>query len=61
MLKFSICADAYISWISDGKYVWKVGAGGVGANELTQISARPVPKEPMVGVCRQVSSLRARV
>jgi len=44
-----IYVDAYISWINDGKYVWRVGAGGVGANELSQISARPVPKEPMVG------------
>jgi len=55
MLKTPICADAYISWINDGKYVWRVGAGGTGANELSEISARPVPKEPMVGFCCQVS------
>jgi len=48
MLNTLTCVDAYISWINDGKYVWRVGAGGVGANQVSQISARPVPKEPMV-------------
>lgn len=50
IIKTPICVDAYISWINDGEYVWRVGAGGVGANELSQISARPVPKEPMVSI-----------
>lgn len=50
MLKTPICLDAYISWINDGEYVWRVGAGGVAANQLSQISARPVPKEPMVSI-----------
>ena len=50
ILKSPICVDAYISWINDGEYVWRVGAGGVGANALSQISARPVPKEPMVSI-----------
>lgn len=48
MLKTPTCEDAYISWINDGQYVWRVGAGGVAANEMSKISARPVPKEPMV-------------
>jgi hypothetical protein len=35
-------------WINDGKKVWTFRAGGMGANPLTQISERPVPREPMV-------------
>ncbi|PVG03239.1 concanavalin A-like lectin/glucanase [Serendipita vermifera] len=38
---------AYITWINDNKKAWRVGAGGLGANPLSEISARPVPKEPM--------------
>ena len=44
---------AYITWINNDKKAWRVGAGGVGANPLTQISARPIPKEPMVGIYPQ--------
>ncbi|KAG8827745.1 beta-glucan synthesis-associated protein [Serendipita sp. 401] len=39
--------NAYITWINDGKTAWRLGAGGMGANPLTEIAARPVPKEPM--------------
>ena len=58
MLKTLVCVDAYISWMNDGEFVWKVGAGGTAANEVSQISARPVPKEPMVSIA--VSLLRGR-
>lgn len=37
----------YITWINDGKKAWRVGAAGLAADPLTEISARPVPKEPM--------------
>ncbi|KAF9221801.1 glycoside hydrolase family 16 protein [Gyrodon lividus] len=39
--------NAYITWISDSKPVWTVMAGGLGADPLTEISARPIPQEPM--------------
>ena len=55
VLRTPICAGAYISWVNVGKFMWNVAAGGVGANALSQISDRPVPKEPMVGVYCHVS------
>ncbi|KAF8555182.1 glycoside hydrolase family 16 protein [Imleria badia] len=39
--------NAYITWISDDKRVWTVTAGGLGPDPLTEISARPIPQEPM--------------
>ncbi|KAG7447439.1 glycoside hydrolase family 16 protein [Guyanagaster necrorhizus] len=39
--------DAYISWINDGKVAWTLNAAGMGADSATEISARPVPEEPM--------------
>ncbi|EPQ55923.1 beta-glucan synthesis-associated [Gloeophyllum trabeum ATCC 11539] len=39
--------DAYITWITDDKEAWTLEVGGVGANPETQISARPIPQEPM--------------
>lgn len=38
---------AYITWVNDGKVAWTLNAAGVGADSDTEISARPVPKEPM--------------
>ncbi|KAK0469296.1 glycoside hydrolase family 16 protein [Desarmillaria tabescens] len=38
---------AYITWVNDGKVAWTINAAGVGADTDTEISARPVPKEPM--------------
>lgn len=35
-------------WINDNKRAWTFRAGGMGANAATEISARPVPREPMV-------------
>ncbi|KAF9527794.1 beta-glucan synthesis-associated [Crepidotus variabilis] len=39
--------DAYISWVSDGKVAWTIKAGGLAADSRTEISARPIPQEPM--------------
>jgi hypothetical protein len=38
----------YITWVSDNQISWTLNAGGVGANAAVEISARPVPQEPMV-------------
>ena len=39
---------AYIAWVADGKLVWTLESGGMAADPLVQIDARPVPQEPMV-------------
>ncbi|KAJ3845471.1 beta-glucan synthesis-associated [Lentinula raphanica] len=39
--------DAYITWISSGKISWGLNVAGLGADNNVQISARPVPQEPM--------------
>ncbi|KAH9837168.1 beta-glucan synthesis-associated [Rhodofomes roseus] len=39
--------DAYISWINNNQVAWTLQAGGVGADSVTEISARPIPQEPM--------------
>ncbi|KZP14597.1 glycoside hydrolase family 16 protein [Athelia psychrophila] len=39
--------DAYISWIANGALAWTINAAGVGADPATEISARPIPQEPM--------------
>ncbi|KAF8127642.1 glycoside hydrolase family 16 protein [Boletus edulis] len=39
--------NAYITWISDDKRVWTVMSGGLAADPLTEIGARPIPQEPM--------------
>ena len=38
----------YITWLSDNKPAWTIRAGGVGADNMVDISARPVSQEPMV-------------
>ncbi|KAJ7693039.1 glycoside hydrolase family 16 protein [Mycena rosella] len=38
---------AYITWITDNKVSWTLNAGGMGADTQTEISARPIPQEPM--------------
>ena len=40
--------DAYISWVTNNELVWTLNVAGMGADSQTQISARPVPQEPMV-------------
>jgi hypothetical protein len=45
-----ICCDGqYITWISNNKVAWTLNAAGVGPNTESEISARPIPQEPMVG------------
>ncbi|TFK99149.1 glycoside hydrolase family 16 protein [Pterulicium gracile] len=39
--------DGYIHWVMDGKPAWSLYGAGLGADALTEISARPVPTEPM--------------
>ncbi|KAH8810563.1 beta-glucan synthesis-associated protein [Flagelloscypha sp. PMI_526] len=39
--------DAYISWLNDGKIAWTMLAAGAGADPVAEISARPMPMEPM--------------
>ncbi|KIY69736.1 glycoside hydrolase family 16 protein [Cylindrobasidium torrendii FP15055 ss-10] len=39
--------DAYISWTSQGKPSWTINAAGMGADPAVEISARPVPQEPL--------------
>jgi beta-glucanase (GH16 family) len=39
--------NAYISWISNDQLAWTLMAAGMGADTLVEISARPIPQEPM--------------
>ncbi|KAJ3910134.1 beta-glucan synthesis-associated [Lentinula edodes] len=39
--------DAYISWIANGEQKWTINAGGTAADTRVEISARPIPQEPM--------------
>ncbi|KAJ3715052.1 glycoside hydrolase family 16 protein [Lentinula raphanica] len=39
--------DAYITWINNGQAAWTLNVGGVGADSDVEISARPVPQEPL--------------
>uniref|UniRef100_A0A8H7XZ25 GH16 domain-containing protein n=1 Tax=Psilocybe cubensis TaxID=181762 RepID=A0A8H7XZ25_PSICU len=39
--------DAYITWISDDEPTWTLLASGMDADPDVQISARPIPQEPM--------------
>ncbi|KAH9944284.1 beta-glucan synthesis-associated protein [Epithele typhae] len=39
--------DAYIGWIANGALAWKLTAAGMAADATVEISARPVPQEPM--------------
>jgi len=39
--------DGYITWVNNGVPSWSMGASAVGANSVTNISARPIPQEPM--------------
>lgn len=38
---------AYITWVNNGKRSWTFQAGGIGENPRVEISARPIPREPM--------------
>ncbi|KAI0321949.1 beta-glucan synthesis-associated [Amylostereum chailletii] len=39
--------NAYITWITNNKAAWTIKAAGVGANAAAEISARPIPQEPL--------------
>ncbi|TFK67254.1 glucosidase [Pluteus cervinus] len=39
--------NAYITWINDNTPAWTIMAAGLGPDSATEISARPVPQEPM--------------
>jgi len=39
--------DAYITWIANGKQSWTLNVAGMGADNVTEIAARPIPQEPM--------------
>ncbi|KII90889.1 glycoside hydrolase family 16 protein [Plicaturopsis crispa FD-325 SS-3] len=39
--------NAYISWVANNKISWTLNYGGVAADPRVEISARPVPQEPM--------------
>ncbi|TFK38137.1 beta-glucan synthesis-associated protein KRE6 [Crucibulum laeve] len=39
--------DAYITWMNDGLRAWTLYAPGMGADSAAEISARPIPQEPM--------------
>lgn len=38
----------YIGWISDDKLTWQLNAAGMAADPVVEISARPIPQEPLV-------------
>ncbi|KAF4575138.1 hypothetical protein EYR36_006494 [Pleurotus pulmonarius] len=44
---FSIYAFEYILWVSDNKESWTLNVQGLGPDPAVEISARPVPQEPM--------------
>ncbi|KAJ7438652.1 beta-glucan synthesis-associated protein [Mycena galericulata] len=39
--------SAYITWITNNEVTWTLNVGGLGADTGTEISARPIPQEPM--------------
>lgn len=39
--------NGYITWINDANPAWTMLAGGMGPDDRTEISARPIPQEPM--------------
>ncbi|PPQ66590.1 hypothetical protein CVT26_009490 [Gymnopilus dilepis] len=39
--------DAYITWVSDSKVSWTFNVAGMGPDPTVEVSARPVPQEPM--------------
>jgi len=38
---------AYISWIANDAVAWRINSGGLAADSRVEISARPIPQEPM--------------
>ncbi|EGO27663.1 glycoside hydrolase family 16 protein [Serpula lacrymans var. lacrymans S7.9] len=44
---FAVYGFEYITWIANNEVAWTLNAAGLGADSTVQISARPVPQEPM--------------
>jgi hypothetical protein len=40
--------NAYITWVNNNVLAWTMMAGGMGPDDVVQISARPISQEPMV-------------
>ena len=41
-------SDGYIYWIANDTVSWGLQAAGLGPDSASEISARPIPTEPMV-------------
>ncbi|KAF8648209.1 hypothetical protein AX16_006348 [Volvariella volvacea WC 439] len=39
--------DSYITWVNNGEQSWTLMGAGMAADDAAEISARPVPQEPM--------------
>ncbi|KIK62288.1 glycoside hydrolase family 16 protein [Collybiopsis luxurians FD-317 M1] len=39
--------NAYITWVASGTAAWTLNVAGMGADTVTEISARPIAQEPM--------------
>ncbi|KIJ20369.1 glycoside hydrolase family 16 protein [Paxillus involutus ATCC 200175] len=39
--------NAYVTWVSNNEVAWTLNVAGMGADSAAQISARPIPQEPM--------------
>ncbi|PWY98379.1 beta-glucan synthesis-associated [Testicularia cyperi] len=39
--------SGHIDWVSDGQHAWRANAAALEGDPVSQISARPVPEEPM--------------
>ncbi|KAI0311695.1 glycoside hydrolase family 16 protein [Amylostereum chailletii] len=39
--------DSYITWVNNNEVTWKLLSGGLVADPIAQISARPIPQEPL--------------
>ena len=55
VLELMLCLQ-YITWINDGVVAWTIQAAGMGPDPIAQISARPVPQEPLVSDLRTIPS-----
>jgi hypothetical protein len=47
LLAHVLINDQYISWIASGVTAWTLNAGGMAADTAAEISARPIPQEPL--------------
>ena len=47
--------DGYVTWFSQGKQSWTMTAATIGPDEVTQVSQRLIPEEPMVRLIPSLS------